>query len=118
MVTAHCIQGDGQGARHFIIPSTPALEGFSGLNNLTAVIVATRLADVVRQLDLAAVRALDRLGPRQGMMSTAHIPPRGRGFSLRYRHLSISCLIGAPTTGAAFRRQNILRILHASSFVF
>src|ERR671923_2292019 len=64
-------------------------------NHLATVVVAARLADVVGQLELAAVRALDQIDRRQAMMRTAHVTPRLRDLSFWYCHHPRPCPGGA-----------------------
>jgi hypothetical protein len=56
--------------------------------------MAASRAQIVRQLQLAAIGAfLERLG-RQRMMAAAHIPLGGRGFSLGDSHCgTFECLV-------------------------
>jgi hypothetical protein len=48
--------------------------------------MAASLAQVVRQLQFAAIRALLELGRGQRMMAATHVPLGRRGFSLRDSH--------------------------------
>src|SRR5574338_335946 len=57
-----------------------------GRDDFAAVIMTACLAHVVRQLQLAAVRAFLELGGLQSMMAAAHVPLGRRGFSLRDSH--------------------------------
>ena len=59
------------------------------LDDFTAVVVATGATDMVRQLHLAAVRALRRPGGRQPVMRTTHIPPGLGNFLSWNGHFSI-----------------------------
>ncbi len=59
---------------------------FFGGGDFTAVIMAAGGADMVRPLQLAAIRTF-RIGFRaQGMVRTAHVALRRRGFSFWNRH--------------------------------
>src|SRR5882757_3524620 len=49
-------------------------------------IMAAGTADVMRQLGLAAVRAVTMGDGRQGVVRAAHVAARRRGFSFRDRH--------------------------------
>jgi len=66
----------------------PLLRGRSGLgrDDLAAVIVAAGVAEVVRALELTAVRALLERRRGQRVMAAAHVPLGGRRFSLRDSH--------------------------------
>src|SRR3954453_13891086 len=57
-----------------------------GRNDFAAVIVAACRTHVVRQLQLAAIRAFLELGRRQRMVAAAHVPLGRRCFSLRDSH--------------------------------
>src|SRR5689334_5070784 len=57
-----------------------------GRNDFAAVIVTASRAHVVRQLELAAVRALLERRGLQRMMAAAHVPLGRRCFSLRDSH--------------------------------
>jgi hypothetical protein len=58
----------------------------AGFDNLSAVVEAAGSANIVRKLELAAVRALLERRCAERMMATTHIPPRRRGFSLGDSH--------------------------------
>jgi hypothetical protein len=57
-----------------------------GRDDFAAVIVAASRAQIVRQLQFAAIRAFLELGQRQRVMAAAHVPLGRRGFSLRDSH--------------------------------
>src|SRR5436190_11253838 len=69
-------------------PSTIARPYCLGLgrDDFAAVVVSAGGAHVVRELELAAVRAFLKLGRRQRVMAAAHVPLRRRGFSLWDSH--------------------------------
>src|SRR5512132_320670 len=54
--------------------------------NLPSVVPAAGLADVMGQLELAAVAALDQVHAPQPVMGTAHVALRLRYFRFRYCH--------------------------------
>jgi hypothetical protein len=56
-------------------------------DDLSAIIVAALRAQIMRPLQLAAIRALLECLDRQRMMAAAHVPPRRRGFSLGDGHV-------------------------------
>src|SRR5687768_8126511 len=60
--------------------------GFLRLDDFAAVIMAARLAEVVRQLQLAAVRAFLERRRLQRVMAAAHVALRRRCFSFRNSH--------------------------------
>jgi len=70
------------------LPSDAArsLQGLAGRDNLTAIVVAAGRADVVRALQLAAIRALMVRLRGQGQMAAAHATAGRRNFSLRNGH--------------------------------
>src|ERR687896_185387 len=55
-------------------------------DDLPAVVVSARGADVVGQLQLAAVGALREIDPRQAMMGAPHVALRSRDLLLGYCH--------------------------------
>src|SRR5207302_5976392 len=57
-----------------------------GRNDFTAVVVAARRTEIMRKLQLTAVRAFLELRRRQRVMAAAHVPLRRRSFSLRDSH--------------------------------
>src|SRR5918995_3929825 len=57
-------------------------------DHLAAVVVPARLADVMRQLEFATVRALAQVDGPQSMVRTAHVAPGFRNLPLRYGHSS------------------------------
>src|SRR6476619_5464909 len=61
-----------------------------GRNDFAAVIMAASRAQVVRQLQFAAVGAFLELGRRQRVMAAPHVPLRRRGFSLGDSHAAPS----------------------------
>src|SRR5205823_4273739 len=64
-----------------------------GRDDFAAVIVAASRAQIVRQLQFAAVRAFLELRRGQRMMAAAHVPLGRRGFSFRDSHCgTFECL--------------------------
>src|SRR4030081_3374962 len=55
-------------------------------HHLAAIVIPTGLAQVMRALQLAAIRAFDIRRRTQRMMRAAHSAPRGGDLLLRYGH--------------------------------
>src|SRR5262245_30106959 len=63
--------------------------GVRDLNDhLAAIVISARLADVVRQLEFATVRALTQVDGAQPMMRSPHVALGFRHLSFRYGHSS------------------------------
>jgi hypothetical protein len=81
-VTAHGVDGNSWAPGH----REGNLRSVLGRDDFAAVIMAARLAHVVRELQLAAIRTFLELGRRQRVMAAAHVPLRRRGFSFWDSH--------------------------------
>jgi hypothetical protein len=68
-----------------ILRNSSVVSGFDRYD-LAAIVVATSVAEVVRTLEFAAVRAFVECCNRESIMAAAHTPARRGGFSLRDSH--------------------------------
>src|ERR671919_2536283 len=75
-------------------------------NHFTAAVVSARAADVVGQLELAAIRALDQIDLRQAVMRATHVALRSRYLFPRYCHQSRPRLGAAALTAPSFSCSN------------
>jgi len=78
MIAAHTVQGDGDWV-HRVIRAREVVgrsAGYLGLNDVTPIIGAARLANVMRQFALTAIRTFDRLRCLERMMRATHVAPR------------------------------------------
>src|SRR6185369_7565493 len=70
-------------------------------DHLAAVVIAAGRADVMRPLGLAAVRALDMRGRRQGVVGPAHVTARLGNLLLRNCHWFSLTLRSRDVNGVA-----------------
>ena len=63
-----------------------SLHRIGGLYQFALPVMPARLANMVRQLEFAAIRALARLGPGEGIMGSAHVALGAGNLFSRYGH--------------------------------
>jgi hypothetical protein len=89
-IAAHRINRDTRRLGHGYFPlfvERTGAAGLSGGNNLAAIVVATRIAHMVRTLQFAAVRAFLKGFDLQRIVATTHAALGRRSFSLGDSHL-------------------------------
>ena len=120
IIAAHGIERDGQGLGHGISPlSRPRSWRLSapGLDDLTVAVIAARIANMVRALELATIGAFRVGGRGQGVVGTPHVAPGLGDFSLRYGHSLYLSLGALSLVGRSISRWALYLSLGALSLV-